>query len=129
MSPRPYVRPISSASWWLGHGRYVSYMAREVTCIAIGAYTAVLIVGLLRLSEGKAAFEAFVAAVQSPAGFVFHLVLLIAALYHTSSWFNVTPKAMPMQLEGQPVPDGAIVGAHYAVWVVVSVAVLWLAGV
>jgi len=129
MSRRPYRRPVSATSWWVGQPRYVRYMAREVSCVLIGAYTGVVAVGLLRLSEGAAAWAGFLHALQSPASVVFHLLALTFALYHTTTWFNVTPKAMPLQLGETQVPGGVIIGAHYAGWAVVSVLVLWLAGV
>ena len=82
----------------------------------------------VRLSQGPAAYEGFLDAIWSPFGLVFHLVAFVFALYHTTSWFNVTPKAMPLKVGDQRVPGAAIVGAHYAGWFVVSLAVLIIAG-
>ena len=128
MSPKPYIRPVARYSWWLAQGRYVRYMAREITSLFIGAYSAVLVVGLARLAEGRAAWDAYLEALQSPLGVAFHIVALLFALYHTATWFNVTPKAMPLEVAGRRLPGVAIVGAHYAGWVVVSAALLMLAG-
>ena len=41
----------------------------------------------------------------------------------------MTPKAMPVQIGENFLPDAVIVGAHYAGWLVASVALLFLAGV
>ena len=128
MSPKPYNRTVARYSWWLAQGRYVRYMAREITSLFIGAYSAVLVVGLARLAEGRAAWDAYLEALQSPLGVAFHIVALLFALYHTATWFNVTPKAMPLEVAGRRLPGVAIVGAHYAGWVVVSAALLMLAG-
>ena len=128
MSRRPYIRPVSASSWWLAQPRYIRYMAREASCIFIGAYTAVVVVGLLRLSQGAAAWEAFLEALQTPASVVFHLLALAFALYHTTTWFNVTPKAMPVQIGEASLPGSVIIGAHYAGWAVVSALILFLAG-
>ena len=128
MSRNPYVREVSRSWWWLSRRNYTSYMMREVTCVLIGAYSAVLVVGLMRLSQGQVAYEGFLDAVWSPIGIVFHLVAFVFALYHTTSWFNVTPKAMPLKVGDQRVPGAAIVGAHYAGWFVVSLVVLIVAG-
>ncbi len=127
MSPKPYIRTVPRYSWWLTQGRYLRYMAREITSLFIGAYTAVLVVGLARLAEGRAAWDAYLEALQSPLGVAFHLVALLFALYHTATWFNVTPKAMPLEVAGRRLPGVAIVGAHYAGWVIVSAALLLLA--
>ena len=126
MSRKPYIRKVSKTTWFLSQPRYKRYMAREVTCIFIFAYTFLLIWGLKRLSEGPDAFNAFVQALGSPLGVLFNLVVLIAAVYHSTSWFNVTPQAMPIQRGEEFVPGKIIVGAHYALWAVASLIVLVL---
>ena len=128
MSRRPYVREVSRSWWWLNQRRYVGYMIRELSCVFIGAYTAVIVVGLMRLSQGQAAYEGFLDALWGPVGLTFHIVAFGFALYHTTTWFNVTPKAMPLRLGERRVPGGAIIGAHYAGWLAVSAVVLFLAG-
>ncbi len=128
MTRRPYIRPVARYSWWLAQRRYVDYMLREATSFFIGAYTGVIIVGLVRLTQGRVAYEAFLDGLREPAGIAFHVVALLLALYHTTTWFHVTPKAMPVQLGAYRVPGAAIIGAHYLGWAVVSVAVFALAG-
>ncbi len=129
MSRKPYVREIPKTHWFLRQPRYLRYMAREVTCIFIGAYAFVLVMAVRRLAEGREAYEGFLQALSGPAGIVFHVVVLAFALYHTTSWFNVTPKAMPVQIGEEFLPGGAIVGAHYGGWIAVSLVILFLAGV
>ncbi|HRD48763.1 MAG: fumarate reductase subunit C [Candidatus Competibacter sp.] len=128
MSNKPYVREVSKTTWFLNpqQPRYKRYMAREVTCIFIGAYTFLLIVALKRLAEGPDAFQGFLNALHSPLGVLFNLAALVAAVYHSTSWFNVTPQAMPIQRGEEFVPGNIIVGAHYAVWAVVSLIILIL---
>ncbi len=129
MSRKPYVREIPKTSWFFRQPRYMRYMAREVTCILIGAYTLLLVMAVKRLSEGQAPYEAFLEALRSPLSILFLLVALAFSLYHTTSWFNVTPQAMPIQRGEEFLPGGIIVGAHYGGWVVISLVVLFLAGV
>ncbi len=81
MSRNPYVRPVSKTGWWLKHPRYLRYMSREVTCIFIGALAMLMLWGLKRLSEGPAAYEAFLASLKSPAGVVILLLILLLPLY------------------------------------------------
>jgi fumarate reductase subunit C len=128
MSRRPYRRAVSASSWWLAQPRYIRYMVREASCIFIGAYTAVIVVGLVRLADGATAWSAFLEVLQAPASVAFHLLALAFALYHTTTWFNVTPKAMPLQIGEARLPDSAIIGAHYAGWAVVSALILYLVG-
>ena len=127
MSRRPYVRE-ESWRWVLRHPRYLRYMAREFSCLFIGAWTFLLIVGLKRLAEGPQAWEAFLAALRGPLSIAFHVVALAFAIYHSITWFNLTPKALPLQLGESFVPDRVVSGAHFVGWGVLSAAVLWLAG-
>ncbi len=128
MSRKPYIRPVSNYSWWLSQPRYVRYMAREASCIFIGAYSGVLVFGLLRLSQGAVAWETFLACLQTPAAIIFHLLAFVFSLYHTTTWFNVTPKAMVIQIGKTRVPGNIIIGTHYFIWIVLSMIVLLLAG-
>ncbi|MBC8337449.1 MAG: fumarate reductase subunit C [Alphaproteobacteria bacterium] len=127
MTNPPYIRPIP-ASWWLRQGRYVRYMIREATCLFIGLHALVLLVGVYRLSQGRDAFDAFLAALWSPAGQVMGAVIVLMAVVHSVTWFNLTPKAMPLWIGDRKVPGWIIVGGHYGGWIVVSAVVLFLAG-
>lgn len=127
MSRRPYVRQMTS-EWIFRHPRYLRYMVREFSCLFIGAWTLMLVWGLKQLAQGPAAWAAFLEGLQSPASIAFHVLTLAFAAYHSITWFNLTPKALPLQMGEEFVPDGAISGAHYAAWAVVSLAVLFLAG-
>jgi len=62
-------------------------------------------------------------------GVVFQLLCLLFAVYHSVTWFAVTPKAMPLSLGGERVADKTIVGVHYAAWGLVSLIVLVAAGI
>jgi fumarate reductase subunit C len=105
------------------------YMAREVTCVFIALHALVLLVALKRLSEGREAWETFLDNLTAPVGVQLQLLILAFAVYHSTSWFNVTPKAMPVQIGEKFLPGSVIIGAHYAGWLVASLAVLFLAGV
>ena len=63
----PYVREIPKVRWFFRHPRYMRYLAREVTCLFIAAYTLLLVWGLKQLAEGPAAWQAFLEALRSPA--------------------------------------------------------------
>lgn len=129
MSRKPYHREVPRVRWFFEHPRYLRYMAREVTCLFIGAYTLLVVVGIGRLSEGQAAYEAFLDALKSPFSIVFHVLALGFAVYHSVTWFNLTPKALPIQIGEEFAPNWVIAGAHYAVWVLLSLGILFLAGV
>ena len=124
----PYVRTIPRVRWVFRHPRYVRYMAREATCLFIGAYTLVMVWGLRELANGPVAWQAFLECLRSPQSLVFHVLALGFALYHSATWFNLTPKALPVQVGEEFVPDRLISGAHYAAWALLTVTILLLAG-
>ncbi len=128
MSRKPYVREIPKFRWYFRQPRYLRYMAREITCVFIGAYTLLMVWGLRELADGPAAWAAFLECLSSPSSIVFHVLALGFALYHSITWFNLTPKALPVQIGEDFLPDSVISGAHYGAWVVLSLAVLILAG-
>jgi len=127
MSRKPYVRKMTS-EWIFRHPRYLRYLAREFSCLFIGGWTLLMVWGLKQLAEGPAAWAAFLECLQSPASIVFHVLALAFAVYHSITWFNLTPKALPLQVGEEFVPDAAISGAHFGAWAVLSLAVLYLAG-
>jgi len=128
MSRRPYVRDVPKSSWYLRQPRYLRYMARELTCVFVGAYALLMLAGLVRLAQGREAYDQFLQSLAGPAGIAFHVVTLAFVLYHAVSWFNVTPKAMPVLVGEKFLPGAVIVGAHYAGWVLLTLAVLVFAG-
>ena len=131
MSRQPFVRPLPKASWYLGNARYRRYMLREVTCLLVGFYCFLMIWALAALAGGSAErWEAFLASQQNTAMLVVHAAALVYYLvYMTFDWFKLAPKAMPVQLGENKLPDRAIVIGHYAVWAVVTLVVFRLAGV
>ena len=128
MSRRPYSRKVRR-SWWLRHRRYVAYMVRELTSLFIGIYSAVLVMGLVRLAQGQAAWDSFLMMLSSTPGVLVQLVCLLFATYHSVTWFALTPKAIPVMVRGQPVSAKTIIRIHYAAWAAVSLIVLIAAGV
>ena len=127
MSRKPYLRK-EGLSWIFRHPRYLRYMTRELSCLFIGAWTLLMVWGLKQLADGPEAWSAFLECLKSPASIVFHVVALGFAAYHSYTWFNLTPKALPIQMGEDFVPDAAISGAHFGVWAALSIAVLYLAG-
>jgi fumarate reductase subunit C len=124
---RPHVRPITS-EWIFRHPRYLKYMVREFSCLFIGAWTLMLVCAIARLSEGPEAWANFLEGLKRPEIVIFHVVALAFAAYHSVTWFQLTPKALPLQLGENFLPDGVIAGAHFAAWGLLSVAILYFSG-
>lgn len=122
--PRPpaprYVRPMRG--WWLRHPHYRRYMLREGSALFLVVYALVLLVGLLRLVQGEAAFAAWRAALGHPLAIAWHGLTLLLVLYHSITWFQVMPKTMP----AVPLRPGWITAAGIAAMLLLSATVLAL---
>lgn len=115
--------------WWRRDPRHLLYMLREGTSLFVGAYAAVLVWGLAALAAGPEAWNSWLEAMRQPLGLLFHLAVLVAACWHTVTWFAVAPKTMPpLRIAGRPVPARALVGAQYLAGLLVSALILLAAG-
>jgi fumarate reductase subunit C len=123
---RPYVR--SMRSWWRRDPFFVSYMVRELTAVAVLVYAIVLAVGVVRLAQGEAPWNGWVAAMRTPWSVLLHLVLLVSFFVHAKSWFEIMPKTMPLLfVAGKRVPGPTITRWGWIATVVASLVLLCLA--
>ncbi len=123
---KPYIRPVEKG-WWLKNNFFIHYMLREGTSLFVSTYAVILLVGLLRLSQGAIAFQGWLDALTHPLAILFHLVVLAACLFHAKTWFALAPKAMRVMYGEEPIPDRPIVLAQYIALGVVSLVVLIVA--
>lgn len=123
--PRQYVRPIPW-TWWLKRPAYTKFMVRELTSVFIAAYTIFLLV-LACSARDAAAFQRLFAVLRSPVSVLLHLVVLFFALFHTITFFNLTPRAIVVRVGEERVPEDAIALAHYAGWLVLSILLIFIA--
>ena len=124
--PKPYIRKMPS-TWWLQKRAYFWFMIRELTAVFMGAYCVVLLVLLFRLKQSNPSFITLLAMLQTPWSITFHFLALVAAMFHTVTWFALVPKALVIRLGEEKVPPLVLVGAHWAAWVVLTAGMVWLA--
>ncbi|MGB5292104.1 MAG: hypothetical protein WBN41_11715 [Lysobacterales bacterium] len=130
MSRNPYVRPVSTTTWYMRNGRYKVYVMRELTSFLVMFYSFLTLFGLAALAASAERWNDFLASQQNTGMLVFHtLALLYFMFYQTFPWFKLAPKAMPIQLGEKKLPDSFIIIGHYVAWVLVSALIFWLAGV
>ncbi len=122
---RPYRRSISSA-WWLNKRTYLLFMLREMTSVFIAAALVLSLVQLSQLLRGAEAYAAFLQRLTSPWWIGFHLLALVAACYHSITWFNLTPKVFVVRMGEERLPPVLIAASNYVLWVVVSVVITWI---
>jgi fumarate reductase subunit C len=112
--------------WFAQRGGYLRFMAREATSILIAMYLVIFLFWLEALGDGPEAYAAMLEFLASPVSVVLHVLALIGALFHSITWFNLTPKIMPVYIAEEPVPDvWAALFMGYVPWVVVTAVIIW----
>ena len=120
-----YHRPVSN-TWWLKQKSYFLFMIRELTSVFVAGYCIFLLVLVYKLTQGADAYGNFMAALKSPSSVSLHLITLVFVLYHTITWFNLTPKILVLYRGEDRIPQGLVAATFYAGWVVVSIIVTLL---
>ncbi len=118
---RPFPR-----DWFVRKGAYRRFMVREMTSVFIGGYIVFLLVWLYRMGQGPEQYHALVEAMRRPLPVVLHMLALAAAMYHSITWFNLTPAVMPLRIGEDRLPNAVVaIAMGYLPWVAVSGAILW----
>ena len=100
-------------------------MVHEGTALFVAAYAITLLVGLVRLSQGEAAWNGWLDAMKSPLSIVAHLAFLVAIAYHAYTWFKLFPLTMPpIVVDGKKVEPGVVVGTGWTAAILAALALL-----
>jgi fumarate reductase subunit C len=112
------------ATWWLRNHHLVLFMIRELTSVFVAGYAVFLLVLIyLRFAGNR---QAFIDVLKSPVSIVLQLIALAFVVYHSVTWFNLTPKAVIIWRGEEKVSPALIAGAHYGLWAALSLIVLLL---
>jgi fumarate reductase subunit C len=123
--PKWYRQPVS-VWWWLESWRFTKFVLRELTSVAVGFFALELLLEIRAITRGEKAYQHFLARLENPLLVALNLLAFVFVLYHSVTWFNLTPKAMPVRLRGRRVPDSLVAGANYAAWIVISATLAWI---
>ncbi len=118
---KEYIRPMPT-TWWLKRKTYFLFMVRELTCVFVGGYALFLLILAMQRDDP----QAFAALLDSPLLIALQIIALPMVLYHSITWFNLTPKVVVLWRGEERVSPILIAGAHYVAWIIASVAVLWI---
>ncbi len=116
---KEYIRPMP-ANWWMMKKTFVLFIVRELTCVFVGGYALFLLVLVARRDQP----EAFAAWLNSPLLIVLQIIALPMVLYHSITWFNLTPKVMVVWRGEERVSPLLIAGANYVAWAIISIVIL-----
>jgi fumarate reductase subunit C len=108
--------------WFLKKPAYTKFMVREITGAFIAAY-ALFLLCVLCAAHDSARFHQIYAGLKTPLSITLHLVVLWFALFHSVTFFDLTPRALPVRIGDKRVPDEVIAWSHYFLWVIVSLGV------
>jgi fumarate reductase subunit C len=115
-----------SPTWWLNKRNYLLFMLRELTVVFIAAFLVLYLVQLSHLAKGPESYAAFLRQRSSFGWILFHILALIAALYHSITWFNLLPQVMVVRRGEERVPPVLIAGSNYIAWLAISVVIAWI---
>jgi fumarate reductase subunit C len=112
--------------WWLGEWHYLKFILRELSSVFVGAVVVMTLFQLSALRNGPDAYARFQHRLQSPLMVALSFISLFFVVFHSITWFNLTPHAMPVRLRGKRLPEWMVAAPNYAAWIVISGVVSWL---
>ncbi len=120
-----YIRPVSN-TWWLEKKQYILFVIRELTSIFVAGYCLFLLFFILKIGNENQTYNSLIIFLKSPLILVLHLISFPFILYHTITWFNLTPKIMVLQIGEEKAPKELIAGLVYISWGLLSLILIWL---
>lgn len=123
--PRWYRKRVSTW-WWLGEWHYLKFILRELSSLSVAWFVVVTLFQVRALLNGPEAYARFVHRLQSPLLIALNAIAFCFVLFHTITWFNLAPRAMPVRMGGKRVPEFLVAAPNYGLWVVASAVVGWL---
>jgi fumarate reductase subunit C len=116
-------RPRMSTYWWLGRWPYLKFILRELSSFFIAWFVIMSLLQIHALKRGPADYMQFQEWLQSPILVALNVLSLFFVVFHTVTWFNLSPKAMAIRVGGKRVPGVLIAAPNYVGWLVISAAI------
>lgn len=121
-----WYRARVSTYWWIWKRAYRKFILRELSSIFVAWFVVLTLRQIRALARGPEAYAQFQAWLKSPLLIVLNGVSLLFLLFHTVTWFNLTPRAMAIRVRGKRVPDLLVAAPNYVAWLAISAALAWL---
>lgn len=123
---KKYVREMTP-TWWRKLDFYKAYMLREATSIFAVWFCIVLLYGVLCLSSyGPHGIMSFIEFLRNPVVVILNIITLVATLYHTATYFIMTPKVMNIIVKNERLPHSVVRNLLWIVTTLISVVALVL---
>jgi fumarate reductase subunit C len=121
----PAYVPKQDRTWWLKTGPYRRFAARELTSMFGAAFSVLLLLFLVALSRGPEEYQGFLDWLKTPAMRAVSVLILVAVLYHTATWFRLTSSIVVIRIGRRVLPREALIALLVAAWLTVSAAVAY----
>jgi fumarate reductase subunit C len=115
-----------SLFWWLSRRSYLAFVVRELTSVFVAWFVVYLLLLVRAVGAGPAEYQRFLDWSARPWVVALNAVALVFTVYHTVTWFAVTPQAMVLKVRGRRLPGRALAAALYLGWFAVSALVVVL---
>ena len=112
-------------TWWLTRASYFQFMIRELTSLAVFAYTLLIIWALFSAADAGS-FATFYEFLKSPLSLWLHVLVLVLSLYHTGTWIALTPKVLVLWRDDEQVEPDVIAGVNAILFMIVTGLMLWV---
>jgi fumarate reductase subunit C len=119
-------RPRVPLLWWLRRRSYLVFVVRELTSVFVAWSVAFTLLAVHAILEGADAYRRFLDWSAAPWLIVVNAIALVFVVFHTVTWFNLTPQAVVVRVRGRRVPDAGIAAPLYLAWLVLSALVVWI---
>lgn len=124
-NPQMYI-PRMSIFWWAKQKPYILFIVRELTSVFIAAYMVLLIIQLDALRRGPEAWDALLASFAALLSVGLHVLIFVFVIFHSLTWFWISPTALVLRIGGRRIPGAAIITANVVLWILLSLAVVWV---
>jgi succinate dehydrogenase subunit C len=119
-------RPRIPLLWWLRRRSYLVFVLRELTSVFVAWSVAFTLLAVHAILAGADAYRRFLDWSAAPWLIAVNAVALVFVVFHTVTWFNLTPQAVVVRMRGRRVPDAGIAAPLYLAWLALSALVVWI---
>ncbi|MGP1928572.1 MAG: fumarate reductase subunit FrdC [Arsenophonus sp. NC-WZS1-MAG3] len=120
---KPYVRKMLP-NWWQQIEFYRFYVIREATAIPQIWFSLVVLYGVCSLTAGGESWSNYISFLDNPIVLLINIFTLIATLFHTKTWFELTPKAINIIIKNKKIAQETIVKLLWGITFLVTIIIL-----
>jgi fumarate reductase subunit C len=104
----------------------LKFILRELSSVFVALSVVLILLELRALRRGPEAYSRLQQRLHSPFAIALLVISFFFVVFHTITWFNLSPAAMAVRVRGKRIPDFWVAASNYAIWVVASAAVAWV---